>query len=319
MNLRAFQIGMNTSDLAGTLRLYSEAFGFANGGGSALWGELIRIQGLAPGSRALMWWLLGRQKLFQLEIFQHTAPAQRPLRADWRPCDHGWVRFGIAVKDFDRCLAALESNGVKPLTAPMTTNGLRRVAFRDPYVGAMVEVMEDGQGLTGYEVDWPSGDAPAVVYAASSVSDLDAARVHYRDTLGFEIEPIELLHAPAHEALWGLTGAQRDGFLVRVGDLRLEIVQYRDPVGRPRPADYRCSDQGIVNTAVATRDVAVVAAAFERLAATGLEPPYKVTGPGTLAGYIIAPEREMEYVAMPEEMDAVIGLVPTLPLLAMQM
>ena len=42
------------------------------------------------------------------------------------------------------------------------------------------------------------------------------------------------------------------------------------------------------------RDVAVVAAAFERLAAVGLKPPHTVTGPDVLGGYIIAPERELD-------------------------
>jgi catechol 2,3-dioxygenase-like lactoylglutathione lyase family enzyme len=318
MKLQTFQIGMNTSDLAGSIRLYSEAFGFVNAGGQVLWGELIRVQGLEPSARALMWWLMGRQKFFQLELFQHTQPVPRPLRADWRPCDHGWVRLGFAVRDFGRALAALQANGVSLLAPPMTANGLRRAAFRDPYIGVIVEVMEDGKGLTGYEHTW-SGDGPAVVYATSSVSDIESARTHYRDTLGFELEPIELLHAPAHEALWGLSGARREGFLVRTGDTRLEIVEYHDPVGRPRPADYRTSDQGIVNAALGTRDVATVAAAFERLAAVGLEPPHTVTGPDVLGGYIIAPERELEIVALPESMDAVLGLVPSVPFLSAQL
>jgi Glyoxalase/Bleomycin resistance protein/Dioxygenase superfamily len=315
MKLQTVQIGINTADMAGSIRLLSEAFGFANAGGQLLWGEIITIQGLTPDSRALMWWLVGRQKFFQLELFHHTRPLQRPLRADWRPCDHGWVRIGIAVKDFDRCLKALERNGVSLLSAPIETNGLRRVAFRDPYIGVIVEAMEDGKGLTGYDVGW-SGDGPAVVYATSSVSDIGAARRLYHDTLGFEIEPIELLHDASHEAMWGLAGAKREGFLVRAGDTRLEIVEYRNPVGRPRPADYRCSDQGIVNAAIGSRDLADATEAFARLAAIGLKPPYLSTGPGVLGGYIIAPERELEIVALPESLDTMIGFVPTFPFLA---
>jgi hypothetical protein len=297
MKLQTVQIGINTADMAGSIRLLSEAFGFVNAGGQLLWGEIIAIQGLTPDSRALMWWLIGRQKFFQLELFHHTRPIQRPLRADWRPCDHGWVRMGIAVKDFDRCLKALERNGVSLLGAPVTTNGLRRVAYRDPYIGVIVEVMEDGKALSGYDVGW-SGDGPAVVYATSSVSDIGAARRLYHDTLGFDIEPIELLHDASHEALWGLAG------------------EYRTPVGRPRPADYRCSDQGIVNAAIGSRDLADAEEAFKRLAAIGLEPPYKSVGPGVLGGYIIAPERELEIVALPQSLDAMIGFEPSFPFLS---
>lgn len=317
MKLATIQIGMNTRDLPGSLRLYAEAFGFQNAGAQGLWGELIRVQGLDPTARAVIWWLLGRQKFLQLELFQHTSPVQRPLPADWRPCDHGWVRFGVAVRDFARTLAALEANDVRPFTAPQVTNGLRRVAFRDPYIGVIVEVMEEGPGLAGYERD-SSGDGPALVYATSSVSDLESARRFYRDTLGFEVGPMEPLHAPGHEALWGLGGAEREGFLVHAGDMRIEVVQYRTPAGRPRRADYRTSDQGVTNVALGSRHVEPVAAAFERLAAVGLQPPYKVSGPGVLAGYILAPDRELEFVSLPESMDTVIGMTPTLAFMPLQ-
>jgi catechol 2,3-dioxygenase-like lactoylglutathione lyase family enzyme len=315
MTLQTIQIGMNTADLAGSIRLYAEAFGFVNAGSQVLWGDLIQIQGLTPDSRALLWWMIGRQPFMQLELYHHTRPAQRPLRADWRPCDHGWVRFGFAVRDFDRCLAKLAANGVQPLTAPVTTQGLRRVAFRDPYVGVIVEVLEDGPALAALELG--GGDGPAVVYATSSVSSLAAARAYYGDTLGFRLSPLERLHDPGHEALWGLAGATRAGFVVESGPTKLEIVEYRDPVGRPRPADYRCSDQGIVNAAIGSRDVAPVARAYERLAAIGVRPPYPVEGPGVKGGYILEPDRELEIVALPESMDAMIGFAATHPFIGL--
>jgi hypothetical protein len=135
--LRVIQIGMNTSDMAGTLRLFSEAFGFLNGGAQGMWGSTIGLQGLPPDSRAIMWWMVGGQSFFEVELLQHSRPAQRPLRADWGPADHGWSRFGVAVAEFDSCLAALGANGVSTLTHPLMENGIRRVAFRDPFIGVI--------------------------------------------------------------------------------------------------------------------------------------------------------------------------------------
>src|ERR1700744_1152730 len=93
--LKAIQIGLNTSDLAGSLRLYSEAFGFRNSGAQAVWEKTIGIQGLSPESRAIMWWMIGADRFFQLELFHHTSPVQRALPDDWKPSDHGGERFGV--------------------------------------------------------------------------------------------------------------------------------------------------------------------------------------------------------------------------------
>ena len=153
------QVGLNTSDLAGSLRLYSEAFGFENAGGQGLWGETIRTQGLGSDCRAMMWWVVGSQEFFQLEFFNHTQPAQRPLPEDWRPCDQGWVRIGIAVPDFAQAVSVLERNGIALLGTAETP--ARRLAFRDPYVGIAVEIVER-TGLSG----------PVFLYATSSVLDL---------------------------------------------------------------------------------------------------------------------------------------------------
>src|ERR1700722_1649337 len=113
--LQVIQIGASTSDMAGSLRLYSDAFGFSNAGGNCVWGDVIRSQGLDSDARALMWWMVGSQKLFQLEFFHHTNPKQRALPEDWKPNDHGWVRFGVAVHDVERSRLVLTELDVRIL------------------------------------------------------------------------------------------------------------------------------------------------------------------------------------------------------------
>jgi catechol 2,3-dioxygenase-like lactoylglutathione lyase family enzyme len=306
--LRVIQIGANTSDLPGSLRLFAEAFGFRNGGANGLWGPVIGAQGLPHDSRAIMWWLIGAQSFFQLEMFHHTQPAQRPKRKDWRPSDHGWVRFGVATADFDSCLRTLALNGVTTITPPIMESGLRRVAFLEPYLKTVVEVLEkEKTGIAGL-------DGPSVVYAASSVSDIESARRFYRDVLTLKIDDDNALHTPAHEYLWGLKDARRQTFTARgAGDIAIEIVQYSDPTGRPRSADYRASDQGIVNVCLGSRDADLTERAMGRAIAAGFKPPVIFKGGGFFCGYLLDPEREIELTAVPEHRDAESGFAPNHP------
>jgi catechol 2,3-dioxygenase-like lactoylglutathione lyase family enzyme len=306
MALKLLQMGMNTSDLPATLELFSEAFGFSNAGGQVILGDLIQIQGLDTSSHALMWWLVGSQARFQLEFFNHSRPAQRPLRHDWTPADHGWVRFGIAVEDFDRTLSELAKREIVPMAGTAIAHGLRRCAYRDPHIGVIVEVMEDGGPLrarTGRSA------GPALVYAAASVSDLGGARHFYEQVLQLPIVE-DALHRDRADALWGMAGAHSESFLVDAGEVLLEIVEYHSPAGRPRPADYRASDQGIVNVAFGATEKPKMEAVFARLATAGYRPPYIVETDSMLAGYIIDPEREIELAVIPPHLEAVLGFVP---------
>jgi catechol 2,3-dioxygenase-like lactoylglutathione lyase family enzyme len=305
--LRVIQLGMNTSDMAGSLRLFSEAFGFLNGGGRAMWGSTIGLQGLPPDSRAIVWWMVGSQSFFQLELLQHTRPAQRSLSDDWSPADHGWNRVGIAVPDFSACLAALAANGISTLTPPLIENGIRRVAFRDPFIGAIFEIIEKQVAQCG------RAQGPEIVYASSSVSDLDSARKFYSDVIGLEVSDTQRLHNPNHAALWGLAGSNHDSFMAQAGDIYIEVVRYRSPVGRARPADYQVSDQGIVNVAFGSREPSVVFDALARLKAAGYVPPSVYKNGGIVSAYIIDREREVELSAIPAELDAALGFSPALP------
>src|SRR5437867_8173989 len=216
-DLRVIQLGLNTSDLPATARLYAELFGFVNAGGKLVWGEPMRLAGLERSARATIWWMVGPQPFFQLELFHHTEPSQRPLRPDWTPADHGWTRFGVAVQSFAKACTVLDKWGIAPIGVGECSLRGRRLAFRDPFVGCVVELMEAPEGLSS------SAETPRVVYAASSVGDLDAARHFYEGSLELPIRPLSDLHDPADEALWGLAESQRNGFVVDTSGTKLEI------------------------------------------------------------------------------------------------
>ncbi|HWF52847.1 MAG TPA: VOC family protein [Solirubrobacteraceae bacterium] len=310
---KIIQVALCSSALTRSVRLYCEAFGFADAGGRTFWGEwLARVQGLGTEAETILWWLVGRQDYFQLEFFNHTQPRQRPIPDDWRASDHGWVRWGLAVPDFDDALARLDRLGVEPMTEPMSCGGLRRVCFRDPEVGVVVEVMEEGRELPGGIRPRHYDLVPAVVYAAVSVPDLDRARTLYVDTVGLVAEPETVLHPPELEALWGLEGARRKSFVARGGDIYLEVVEYEEPVGRPKPPGYRLSDQGFMNIAIGLRDRDSLEELIARLAANGHEANHSELPPPPSGGTYItdADGISLEVFAAPREFDEEFGFRP---------
>jgi len=304
------QLALNTSDMAATIRLYSEVFGFANGGGQCIWGKLIRLQGLDESARTAMWWMVGRQHFNQIELFQHTNPMQRPQPAGWRPSDIGWSRFGVSVPNLDEALTALAVWDVKLITPPVNTPRGRRAAFRDPFVGAVVEMFEECPSMPGGIREKHFDLKPAIIYATSSVSDIDAATHYYRNILKLEILPLDTLHAPEDEAIWGLAGAKRNGFVAKAGDSFVEVVQYLDPVGKPHPEGYRLCDQGIMNIALGSRNKQKVQDVIDRLDAESRGPKVIISAPDMLGTYINDPEREIEMFSCPPEFDAALGFTP---------
>ena len=297
------QVAVNTCDLPGSLRLFHEMFGLRNAGASCLWGDIMRVQGLAPDARGLIWWMVGGAPFFQLEIFQHTRPAQRPLPADWRPCDHGWVRFGIAVNDFDRAANAARSWGLAYRLAASQGGGRRRMSYRDPFVGVVIEVLESSDPA-----------CPVLSYATSSVADLSATRHFYQDVIKAEIRELTELHNPADEALWGLAGAQLEGFLAKFGAMYLEVVSYSFPQGQT-PSDRVICDQGIMNVALGSRDTQVIDAVIDRARAHGNTLTEVFRGDGTVGTYIVDPGCEIELLAAAEKYDRALGFAAAAPFL----
>jgi catechol 2,3-dioxygenase-like lactoylglutathione lyase family enzyme len=248
----------------------------------------------------------------QVELFQHFLPPQRPQPSDWRPSDHGWVRWGIAVPDFDEVLARLGRFGIETIT-PATDfgEGIRRVCVRDPDVGAIIEIMEDGPAMPGGARPRQFDLGPGVVYAAVSVPDLGEAGKFWTGVLGLEPVPADALHTEEMEALWGLKGADRQALVVKAGDCFIEIVEYRNPEGRPRRPDARSSDQGMMNVALGYRDRPPLDRLVARLEAIGSLPATPL-GPGELAAsYFFAPDgTPLEILAMPAAEEHNFGFAP---------
>jgi catechol 2,3-dioxygenase-like lactoylglutathione lyase family enzyme len=173
------------------------------------------------------------------------------MAVDMRPCDIGYTRIGVWVADFDQTLARLGRMGSPPLSTPIGVAGARRVCVRNPD-GVYVEIMEDdpllGAGLAADRADCPV----ALRSVTLSVPELPRSEAFFSRGLGLEHSDAALRTAE-HEALWGLQGAQTRRSVVGAGSVLIELVQYLDPVGHPRPPGYRISDQGILNVAFGVR------------------------------------------------------------------
>ena len=306
-DLKFFQIALNTIDLAATVRFYNEVFGYANAGGQVGWGDVMKVQGLDPDGQTLVWWMIGRHPRIQFEIFHHTGPLLRKQQPDWTPADHGWVRYGVAVGDYDAVAEKLVQRGIEPMGEHIDRPGTRRMAIRDPYCGIAIEIWEDGKHVPGVGLRETNPFDPLILYATSSVSDIAAARRYYGEILGLKLAPIEILHAEEDERLWGLAGASREGFLVKTTNGYIEVVEYHSPMGRPRPEDHRLSDQGIMNVALYSNETSAVQEVIDRLDAEGNPPPWLTVGEGVLGIYINEPDREVELLACPPEVEAQLG------------
>jgi hypothetical protein len=276
---RICQIAMCSADIPASARLWTEVFGFAHAGGRPFWGErLAQIQRLPTGadSTCMIW----------------------------------WVRWGVAVPDFDAVVTRLLARGVRPLTEPIEVDGLRRVCFRELGAAVTVEIFEDGAGLPGGRPERNLQLPPSVVYAAISVSDLALVRELFVTV--FEAEEIasDTLHRTTDEALWGLAGARRTCAVFRLGEILVEVCQYVDPVPRcPAPGSL-VSDQGLMNVAIGFRDMQQLRDTVTRAAGLGVTATAAL--PTTAGGIYLwlTDGISIEVLVSPRHLDAEFGFAP---------
>jgi short-subunit dehydrogenase len=263
------QIAASVTDLRRTQRWYREVLGLEPAGGTSLFaGPLASMVQGVPRSASTCWWLVDRQDLFQIELFEFRSPLVRRLPADWRPCDIGYTTISFAVADLDETMRRAAGAATPPLTEPIGEPGSRRVCLRDPE-GVLVELMEDDPRAPRPRRR-PRPTIPAVARSITlSVPDLEPSRRFFCEVLGL-IDADDIgLHEPRHEALWGLEGARRDSLALWADDMIVELVSYADPPGRPWPSGYRISDQGLLNIAFGFRDRADFEAAHRRCVEAG--------------------------------------------------
>ena len=279
------QIAFSVIDLRRSERWFREGFGLLGAGGSSRWmmrGPIAsRVQGL-PRAASTCWWLVARNDWFQLELFQFERPMARLMPPDFRPCDIGYTRIGLWVRDFDATLARMIELGTPPMTAPVGTAGRRRVCVRNPD-GVYVEIMEDDP--LSAVASAGRAECPAAIRSVTmSTPDFEDSVAYMTDGIGLAQCDVAL-HGPEHEALWGLAGARCKSAVFSAGSVLVEVAQYLDPAGKPWPDGYRISDQGILNIAFGARCKRDHMTVVRRATAFGATPnwrPFHLPGAGVV-------------------------------------
>lgn len=315
MKPRIVQVAMCTADLARTVRRYVDIFGFQDAGAHVLWGSrLAALQRLGDDATVSLWWLVGAQELVQIELFHHSDPPQRPLPPEWLPNNFGWTRWGVAVSDFDAVLDRLQEESI-PLSEIVTSRGLQRACFRDPDIGVITEIMEEGTELPGSTQSESDGDAPRIVYVTMSLPDMTTARKFYLEVLKMELTS-ERLHEPEMEAMWGLPDARVEAFVADGDGVFLEVVCYSSPVGEVNSPDRRLSDQGIMNIALGYRERRSLEDALSRAIEAGSTMNAPLGGHMGGATYITDPQgQSLEMLCLPVGFEEAYGFVarPSFP------
>jgi catechol 2,3-dioxygenase-like lactoylglutathione lyase family enzyme len=269
--VRLSQIALSVTDLRRAHAWY-ERLGFLPAGGTNLFmGPIASMVQGVPRAASTCWWLVDSQDHFQVELFEFRSPPVSPLPADWHPNDIGYSMIGVHVADLDETLASLGATGTEPLTDPIGAPGERRVCVRDPD-GVLVELMEDDPRSPAPRERPRAGAKVTARSITLSVPSLDRSRRVFGDVLGLEPAVGLTLHAPEHEALFGLDGAKRGSMLLWADDFLVELVEYTDPRGLPRPSGYRITDQGLLNIAFGFRDRRDFKRTLRRCTEAGLVP-----------------------------------------------
>jgi catechol 2,3-dioxygenase-like lactoylglutathione lyase family enzyme len=246
------QVAFAALDLDRTTGWYRDVLGFRPAGEmlGASGPEASALMGL-PEVSCDMRWLVDTSDFFQLEFFEFREPGSRP--GSRRPDDIGWSMLGLDVADLDGVLDRLRRAGahVGPVHGDAPA---RRVCCLDPE-NVWLE-LRDRETLPPRT----ARDAQVTTrFIRAVVPDLERSRRFFGGALGLR-DSGSVLHGPDDERLWGAAPAVTDScVLVAANDpcgCAVELVRYPGRAPRPLPADYRISDQGILNMGFGSRNLA---------------------------------------------------------------
>ena len=223
---------------------YAQGLGLAPAGGRRLPAGTPFAANMLDGEgrEAVVWWMVGDNAAFRLALVQFSNPLPQLLPHDADPLDLGSITIGVHIADIDATLARLALQESLPIAPISGSPGNRRVAVRSPD-GIIFELRE--QDLVPGASRANRGTGATVRSLSLTVSDLDQAIAHYCALLGLA-PGAPALHRDADEAAWALDGATARRAVFACGEILLELVQYTNRPMRPRPADHRVSDQGVV-------------------------------------------------------------------------
>jgi len=95
----------------------------------------------------------------------------------------------------------------------------------------------------------------AVESIGVTVNDMERAVTFYTDVLGFERESETEVAGEPHERLYGVFGMRLRIVRLRLGEERVELMQFLAPRGRPTPVDSKSNDRWFQHMALIVSDI----------------------------------------------------------------
>ena len=260
MNRRIGQIAVVVSDQKRSTEFYASVLGMDHIFGTAEFRgpELDRVQRMEKVASSTRW-LIDDRELFQLEVFEFENPRSRPLPEDHSVSDEGYNRVIIAVKSLEKTIdkAVAEGASVAALLCGDSPDEPTHALIRD-FDGILLELVE--------EPELVPGERPARIIGLGITSnDLATTVEDMRDGFGFT--PCEDIFQ--HRRFWQEQDRLERLQTLKLDDMYLVVSQYRD--SRPRPADYRLGDIGVMNFAICFPDAADFDACYQRSQQMGMQ------------------------------------------------
>lgn len=108
-------------------------------------------------------------------------------------------------------------------------------------------------------LSWTAAQATPVVRSVDAVgitvNDLDRAVAFYTQVLGFERIAETEVADDRHERLYGVFGLRLRTAQLRLGEERIELLEFLAPRGRPTPADSKSNDLWFQHIAIIVSDI----------------------------------------------------------------
>lgn len=95
----------------------------------------------------------------------------------------------------------------------------------------------------------------SVAHTAISVADMNRSLAFYRDLLGLRVEMDVESTSKKLGVIVGLADARARIVMLDAGNQRIELFQYREPVGKALPAGSRQCDNGLTHIAFNVTDL----------------------------------------------------------------
>ena len=120
---RFVHVGLSTSDLARSTRLFEEVLGFQVSAPVRYQGEqLEKIVGVPSAAIDVAY---ARGHGFEVELLHYISPGDTRI-SDLRPCDPGHAHLAFYVADLDAMLARLSDHGFTAANPPEYVGGVGR-------------------------------------------------------------------------------------------------------------------------------------------------------------------------------------------------